>query len=78
MFGSSPELLSLLPFVETLEDNEAITAGALNCYSIIHDLKKRAVLQPHTAATKVHFSISLFFLPFHSLLICLWGCRGRI
>jgi len=46
LFSSSPELLSLLPFVETLEDNEAITAHGLHCYSIIHDLKNKAVFDP--------------------------------
>lgn len=42
-FSSHPELLSLLPYVESLEDNEAITASGLCTYSIIHDLKNKAV-----------------------------------
>ena len=37
MFSSHPELLSLLPFTESLEDNEAISASGLANYSIIHD-----------------------------------------
>ena len=45
-FSSHPELLSLLPYVESLEDNEAITASGLHTYSIIHDLKNKAVFDP--------------------------------
>lgn len=56
-FSSHPELLSLLPYVESLEDNEAITASGLCTYSIIHDLKNKAVFEAaaagqQTATTK--------------------------
>jgi hypothetical protein len=40
--------------VESLEDNEAITASGLCTYSIIHDLKNKAVFdggQPTSAAS---------------------------
>ncbi|XP_046652893.1 uncharacterized protein LOC124343574 isoform X2 [Daphnia pulicaria] len=49
-FSSHPELLSLLPYVESLEDNEAITASGLCTYSIIHDLKNKAVFDAAAAA----------------------------
>ncbi|XP_046461885.1 uncharacterized protein LOC124208188 isoform X2 [Daphnia pulex] len=49
-FSSHPELLSLLPYVESLEDNEAITASGLCTYSIIHDLKNKAVFEAAAAA----------------------------
>ena len=68
MFSSSPELLSLLPFVETLEDNEAITAGGLNCYSIIHEREKGAA-----AATKVLLFLLLLFSLRFIFFFSLWG-----
>lgn len=49
-FSSHPELLSLLPYVESLEDNEAMAASGLATYSIIHDLKDKAVFDPTVAA----------------------------
>ena len=49
-FSSHPELLSLLPYVESLEDNEAMTASGLCTYSIIHDLKNKAVFDPGAMA----------------------------
>lgn len=45
-FGSHPELLAVLPYAETLEDNEAMSASGLCTYSIIHDLKDKAALEP--------------------------------
>jgi hypothetical protein len=38
-----------LPYVESLEDNEAITASGLCTYSIIHDLKNKAVFEAAAA-----------------------------
>lgn len=45
-FGSHPELLAVLPYAESLEDNEAMSASGLCTYSIIHDLKNKAGVEP--------------------------------
>lgn len=37
--------------MESLEDNEAITASGLRTYSIIHDLKNKAVFDPGATST---------------------------
>ena len=49
VFSSHPELLSLLPFTESLEDNEAISASGLANYSIIHDGPPAAAAAATTA-----------------------------
>ena len=65
-FSSNPELLSLLPFVESLEDNEAMTAHGLHCYSIIHDLKNKAVFDP-AATTCTTLKVTTYHVQMHSV-----------